>query len=66
MRLDGRDHAGHEVVTAHVAPDFFQDAGSDGVSTPEVDFVGQQLRPLITPASPRLHLSSGFRMVLSG
>ena len=31
-RLDGRDHAGHEVVTAQVAPDFFLDAGPGEVS----------------------------------
>ena len=30
-RLDGRDDAGHEVVTAHVAPDFFLDAGPGAV-----------------------------------
>ena len=32
VRLDGRDHAGHEVVTAQVAPDFFLNAGPGAVS----------------------------------
>ena len=32
MRLDGRDHTEHEVVTAQVAPDFFLDEGPGAVS----------------------------------
>ena len=32
VSLDGRDHAGHEVVTAQVAPDFFLDAGPCAVN----------------------------------